>query len=292
MRNPNLNALRMFDAAARHLNFRRAADELNLTQGAVAQQVRHLEADLGCPLFHRVARGLTLTNAGRGYHVPVRRALAMIDNATRMLRAESTRITLSVPPSFASKWLVPRLATFSALHPEIEVLTAASEELANFHSDGVDIAIRQGRPAFSDDLHVEMLAPLELNAVSSPGYAARIGPIHRIEDFAALQLIQDSHRHWEKLFDDIGLAAPKQTMTFNQTALAMDAAASGQGIALAPKLLLSADLEQRKLVQLWRQDRQTADGYYLLHPNADDRNRTVREKFVDWLLAEIAGAHG
>ena len=103
MRTPSLNALRMFDAAARHLNFTLAAEELHLTQGAVAQQVRRLESELGFKLFERRARGLAFTEVGRRYHAPVRRALAIIDDATRKLRPESTRVTLSVTPSFASK---------------------------------------------------------------------------------------------------------------------------------------------------------------------------------------------
>lgn len=137
MRSPNLNSLKMFDAAARHLNFRLAAEELNLTQGAVAQQVRRLESDLGLQLFYCKARGLALTEVGRRYHRPVSRALAMIDDATRKIQPESTSITLSSTPSFASKWLVPRLVSFSQAYPTIDVQTVASEGLANHRYLGV-----------------------------------------------------------------------------------------------------------------------------------------------------------
>lgn len=285
MHQANLNALRMFDAAARQLNFRLAAAELNLTQGAVAQQVRRLEADLGLQLFYREARGLALTEVGRSYHAPVRRALALIDEATQKLRPENTRITLSVTPSFASKWLVPRLATFARAHPDIEVQVVANEQLANFQSDGVDLAIRKGRAPFAEGLHVELLAPLELHAVCSPGFAAELGPIERLEDFTAQPLIQDGHNLWASLFEEAGLPARRRFTQFNQTALAMDAAAHGQGIALAPRLLLNAELEQGRLVELWQDGRANQGGYYVIYPS-DRQANPARDALINWLLAE------
>lgn len=286
MRKPNLNSIRMFDAAARHLNFRIAAEELNLTQGAVAQQVRRLEADLGLQLFYRKARGLALTQIGRDYHGPIRRALTIIDDATQKLRPESTRVTLSVTPSFASKWLVPRLAGFARSHPDIDVQTVASEELADFQTDGVDFSIRQGRPPFGDGLHVELLAPLDLCAVCSPGYAADAAPIKGLEDCAAHPLIQDSHNHWAALFESVGLTVPHRTIRFNQTALAMDAAANGQGVALAPKLLVASELAQGKLVALWRDTRPDQSGFYIVCPDLPKPNR-ARDTVIDWVLAEV-----
>lgn len=286
MRTPNLNALRMFDAAARHLNFRLASEELNVTQGAIAQQVRRLEADLGLQLFRRKARGLALTQIGRSYHGPVRRALAIIDSATQDLRPASTGITVSVTPSFASKWLVPRLGSFSRAHPAIGVRTLASEDLADFSSDGVDIAIRQGRPPFGKGLRVELLAPLDLCAVCSPRYLRDAAPSGRFEDFAAHPLIQDSHGHWDALFESAGLAARHRVMQFNQTALAMDAAANGQGIALAPRLLLGAELAQGNLVELWRDTRSDQNGFYVLWPDRGKPN-PARDALIDWVLSEV-----
>ncbi len=286
MRTPNLNALRMFDAAARHLNFRLASEELNVTQGAVAQQVRRLEADLGLQLFRRKARGLALTQIGRSYHGPVRRALAIIDSATQELQPNSKEITVSVTPSFASKWLVPRLGRFTRAHPAIDVRTLASEVLADFTSDGVDIAIRQGRPPFGKGLRVELLAPLDLCAVCSPGYLREAAPSGRFEEFAAHPLIQDSHSHWDALFESAGLAAQHRMMQFNQTALAMDAAATGQGIALAPRLLLGAELAQGKLVELWRDTRSDQNGFYVLWPDRPKSN-PARDVLIDWILSEV-----
>ena len=286
MRLPNLNALRMFDAAARHLNFRLAAEELNLTQGAVAQQVRRLEADLGLKLFTRKARGLELTDVGRGYHVPVRRALSTIEDATRKLKPESARIRLSVTPSFAAKWLVPRLSAFEDANPDVDVQTVATETLADFKSDGVDLAIRLGVPPFGDGLDAVLLAPLEICAVCSPGFAKDVGPIKRIADFADYRLIQDSHHQWDSLLDEAGIGLSLRKTQFNQTALAMDAAMNGQGIALVPHLLAEADIVQGRLVALWRQVDSMGSGYYIVRPDAGDPN-PAQQAMVDWLLGEI-----
>jgi LysR family glycine cleavage system transcriptional activator len=286
LRSPNLNSLKMFDAAARHLNFRLAAEELNLTQGAVAQQVRRLESDLGFPLFYRKARGLVLTEIGQSYHKPVSQALTMIDDATRKLQPESTAITLSITPSFASKWLVPRLALFATAHPNIEVQTVASEGLANFQSDGVDLAVRLGHPPFGEEFHTELLAPLDLRAVCSPGFAENMSPISQLENFSTQHLIQDSHKHWDNLLERAGLSPQHRLMQFNQTTLAMDAAANGQGIALAPRIFLAVEFEQGRLVEVWQDTRTNLGGFYIVYP----RNRKfspARDTLIAWALAEV-----
>jgi LysR family transcriptional regulator, glycine cleavage system transcriptional activator len=165
---PPLNALRAFEASARHLNFRLAAEELGVTQGAVAQHVRGLEADLAIKLFDRLPRTLALTGPGRSYAAQLRRAFDLMMQATAALRPEPLRLTISVSPTFASKWLIPRLPDFTTAHPEIELQILASESLSNFQSDGVDIAVRQASPPFAADLLVDLLFEQELVAVCSP----------------------------------------------------------------------------------------------------------------------------
>ncbi len=287
MRQPNMNSLRMFDAAARHLNFRLAAEELALTQGAVAQQVRRLEADLGVRLFDRKARGLALTDVGRRYHTTVRRAFAIIDEATRGLRPESRRLAVSVPPSFAAKWLVPRLAAFSRLHTDIDLRIVATEGLANFRVDGVDVAIRQGGPPFDDGLVAELLSPVELVAACSPELARKLGPVVQLAELTAQPLIQDGHMLWDRLFEEAGLVVSRRPLQFNQTALAMDAAEDGQGIVLAPRLLLTGALERGSLVRIWHDARADPSGYYIVHPRDRGAN-PARDAFVSWALAEAA----
>jgi len=279
----------MFDAAARHLNFRLASEELHLTQGAVAQQIRRLEKDLTVQLFHRKARGLALTESGRSYYTSIRRALAIIEDATRKFLPDATRLTLSVTPSFASKWLVPRLSDFAHAHPEIEVQTVASEGLANFQSDGVDIAIRQGLPSTAAGLRVTLLAPLDLCAVCSPDYAKNIGASRDLETFAQLQLVQDSHNHWNALLDNAGVKARQRPVQFNQTALAMDAAANGQGIALAPKLLLGNELAAGKLVEVWRIKSLAQNGFYIVYPDSK-APIPARDTLVEWIISKASAA--
>lgn len=277
----------MFDAAARHLNFRLAAEELHLTQGAVAQQVRKLEAELGKTLFRRKPRGLALTEIGRSYHASISPALQMIDDATRKLVPESSRIAVSATPSFASKWLVPRLSKFAASHPDVEVQIIASEELANFRGDGVDVAIRLGSPPFGSGLHVQRMAALQLCAVCSPGMASKMPAIKSPAELSNYPLVRDSHNHWDLLLKKGGPNADRRSMRFNQTALAIDAASNGQGIALTPRLLVERELALGHLASIWRDPQPSENGYYAVWPDNRKNNR-ARDAFVEWIRAETA----
>jgi len=162
---PSLNALRVFEVVARHLNFRRAAEELGVTQGAVAQQIRGLEADLEIRLFERLARSLALTDAGRGYQASIRRAFELIAEATRALRPEPLHLTISVTPTFASKWLIPRLHDFTGAYPQIDLRVLATERLSSFHNDAVDLAVRYGQPPFGPGLETRLLFEQRIVAV-------------------------------------------------------------------------------------------------------------------------------
>ena len=133
---PPLNGLRAFEVAGRHLNFRAAAEELGVTQGAVAQQVRQLEAQLGIPLFERLSKGLAFTSSGRSYHGRVATAFEELRAATATLRPEPGRVLVSVTPTFAAKWLIPNLPDFSATHPQIDLQILATEKISNFHGAG------------------------------------------------------------------------------------------------------------------------------------------------------------
>ena len=285
-RTPNLNALKVFDVAARHLNFRLASQELNVTQGAVAQQVRKLESDLEQPLFIRKARGLELTKIGVEYHQSISQALAMINEATLKLLPNNALVTLSISPSFASKWLVPRLSSFYEKHPNIEVQTIASEGLANFKSDGVDLAVRQGLAPLNQNLQYQLLSPLKLCAVCSPSFAKKLNGIDSLADLVSYPLIQDSHKSWEILLKDNGLTPSERIMQFNQTALAMDAASNDQGIALAPAILLDFEIEQHRLVKIWEDTREEQEGYYLVFAS-DAQENFARDTLIDWFLDQV-----
>ena len=281
MRLPNLNSLRMFDAAARHLNFRLAAEELHLTQGAVAQQVRRLEADLGHKLFQRHARGLSLTDTGRSYHHPVRQALALIEDATSTLSPAEQKITLSVPPSFASKWLVPRLPEFEAAHPGIELRVLAEEALSDFKRDGIDLVIRLGPHPSDPELRSRCLSLLELVGVAHRNVALTLGKSPALADLVDSTLIQDGHHYWDQMLREAGLTAQKRILQFNQTALAMDAAMNGQGVALVPRIFL----RNQALQQVWQAPEMLDAGFYIVWPRKRSLSQ-AQQTVVDWLLSQ------
>lgn len=281
-RRANLESLRMFEAAARHLNFRLAAEELNLTQGAVAQRVRGLEADLAITLFYRRARGLDLTDHGRKLQSAVAKGLSLIDQAIEEFVPQQQSITVSLTPSLASKWLVPRLATISLQHPEIDLKITATEDLATFQGDGVDLAVRQGHPPFGEGLVSHKLSSLKLCAVCAPEYAKKVGDVSDLADLVNHRLIQDSHRHWEGLLADADLKADRPFLQFNQTALAMDAASLGQGIALVPNLILEGDVANSRLVSLWEIEHSNLAGFHIVHPSGPNG---TRDQVVAWMLS-------
>ena len=272
----------MFDASARHLNFGLAAEELHLTQGAVAQQVRKLEQELDVKLFHRLARGLALTEAGQNYSGSVRKAMKIIDEATLKLSSQCEGLKLSVPPSLAAKWLMPRLKLFQRSYPDIKVKIVASETLANFRNDEIDLAIRMGQPPFAQNVDARLLAVQELCAVCSPSYALEIGEIDDVGDLANYELIYDDHSRWDAIIANL----PARGMTFNQTALAMDAALDGQGIALVPSLLAKTSFANDELVELWRDRTPSSLGYYIICSNVAEVNPS-RQAMMDWLMAQV-----
>lgn len=287
MRKPALNSLYMFDAAARYENFRLAAEELHLTQGAVAQQVRKLESELGVKLFRRLARGLELTEAGSVYHASIRQALSIIAKATDKISPDNTTIAISVTPSLAAKWLVKKLASFNKLHPQIKVSTLASEKLVDFDIDSADLAIRQGQPPFGKNLQYSLLAPENLCAVCHPRYARKIQPIRNLSKFLELNLIEDSHCQWEKVFKDDPNFNTSNILYFSQTSLAMDAAVSEQGIAIVPTLLAQEDISQGNLAVVWQDDRVNPNCYYVVYPKTESPKSEVRLIVVDWLIGEV-----
>ncbi len=286
MRLPKLNALRMFDAAARHGNFRRAADELHLTQGAVAQQVRALEADLGRQLFLRKARGLELTRDGRTYARAVGRALSIIDEATRALSPPADTVILSVPPSFASKWLLPRLGAFEDANPHVDLQILATEDLADFRTDGVDLAVRLGTPPFGEGLDVRKLSATNLVAVAGRDYAQAHAPVREPADLAGHRLLQDAHGSWDDLFAKLSVGKPQRVSRFNQTALAIDAAIANRGVALVSLLLVESELADGRLVVLWRDPARSEAGYYAVHAGAEAPNAAARDAVGTWLVRQ------
>jgi LysR family glycine cleavage system transcriptional activator len=286
---PPLNALRAFEAAARHLSFTRAADELHVTQTAISHQIKALEERLAVRLFRRLPRGLLLTEEAQRYLPPVRDAFDQIAAATEQLGAggSSGRLTVSVLPSFAAKWLVPRLGRFRATHPDLDLRISASSQLVDFARDDVDIAIRMGRGRYPG-LRVDRLFGESMLPVCAPKLLTGARPLRRPEDLREHVLLHDDdHTGWQLWLELAGVEGvdPTRGPIFTDSAMVVQAAAEGQGVALARRVLAAGDLAAGRLVQPFEVSLTHDLAYYLVSPEATAERPRIRA-FRAWLLAE------
>jgi LysR family transcriptional regulator, glycine cleavage system transcriptional activator len=204
---PQLNALKAFEAAARHISFTRAAEELCVTQGAVSHQVKALESELGIKLFNRERQRLIITDAGRDYLAVVREAFDRIAMGTERLvqRQSSGTLTVSTSPDFAAKWLVHRLGRFAEAHPEIDLRVSGTLHHVDFAREDVDIAVRHGDGHWPG-LHVTQLCTEHLFAVCSYGLASKLS---RPSDVLKLPLLHlDDRTAWSEWLDAAGVICP------------------------------------------------------------------------------------
>ncbi|AOB26302.1 MULTISPECIES: LysR substrate-binding domain-containing protein [Bordetella] len=281
---PPLNALRAFEAAGRRLNFRAAADELGVTQGAVAQQVRGLEAHLGVALFQRLARGLALTPPGSAYLADVTRAFDTLAESTGQLLARPDMVTISVTPTVAAKLLIPRLGELQAALPGVELRTLATEAVADFERDQVDLAVRLTRTPLPADLQARLLFRQELVAVASPHLVgARPLPLDAAQ-LRALPLLHDAHDHWPRYLRARGKLPGA---VFNQTTLALDAALAGQGVALACRAFVAADLAAGRLVQVTQESAVMGPDFLLVRRRSPPP-RQAAEAVWQWCAQYLA----
>lgn len=284
---PSLNGLKAFEVAARHRSFKLAADELGVTQGAVAQQVRGLEAELGVKLFERMPRTLVLTGEGRGYIADIRRAFEIIAEATGDLRPQPVRLTISTTPTFASKWLIPRLPDFTAGHPDLDLHILATERMSGFQADGVDLAVRYGRPPFGPGLATELLFEQEIIAVCSPALLRDRKPPKTSEELAGYVLLHDAHNSWPEFIDrHFGGAAHAsyKGISFNQTSHAIEAAIAGQGIVLANRDFVARDMAEGRLTQIIEGSLSGPSDFYLVWPRY--RKSFALETVIAWMSEE------
>ncbi|OIQ31803.1 MAG: LysR family transcriptional regulator [Alphaproteobacteria bacterium MedPE-SWcel] len=280
---PPLNSLRAFDAAGRRLSFRAAADELGVTQGAVAQQVRQLESHLGLTLFERVPKGLAFTSAGRSYHRRIAGIFADLRAATAELRPEPDKVLISVTPTFAAKWLIPNLPSFAEACPDIDLRIMATEKVSSFHSDGIDLAVRQGSPPFGASLQATRLFRQEVIAVAAPKLVGDARDPRGADVLPALAKIHDTHDLWPGYLAAMGLENKSpRGLRLSQTALAVDAAIAGQGAALVSRFLVAQDLAAARLVQIGQPWEAGGNDFYLLAERAASTKASVRA-VSDWL---------
>ncbi|MBY5992751.1 transcriptional regulator GcvA [Ferrimonas balearica] len=283
---PPLNAVKAFEAAARHLSFTRAAEELFVTQAAVSHQIKALEEYLGLKLFRRRNRSLLLTEEGQSYFLDIKDLFTQLADATERLLARSATgsLTVSMTPSFAIQWLVPRLARFSELHPEVDVRIKAVDEDEASLTDDVDVAVYFGRGNWpglrADKLRSECLVP-----VCSPRLLQGERPLREVADLARFTLLHDmSRRDWKAWVKQVGANLNVNSgPIFSHSSLVLQAAIHGQGVALGSSVLARPEVEAGRLVCPFEQVLLSKNAYYLVcHENQADLGKI--EAFREWML--------
>lgn len=288
---PPLNSLRAFESAARHLSFTKAADELAVTQSAVSHQVNALEEWAGVPLFKRQGRAMVLTEAAVKFLPAVSTALDQIALAGRKLQAVDPThgwLTVAVMPSFAAKWLVPRLADFHEKNPDMDVWIATFEAQTGALGSDIDVAIRYGRGEWPGLASVRIMSE-ELFPVCAPRLAAGL---KAPADLANATLLHDELREdWGMWFAAAGLTGVDTARGpgFDDSGLLIQAAIEGLGVALGRSVLVKGDLDAGRLVRPFDVALGAEFAYYLVYP-PDLENAPKIETFRTWLLATARAA--
>lgn len=281
-----MQALRAFEAAATERSLTRAAEALHVTHGAISHQIKALEDDLGVRLVERAGRGIRLTDEGERFARRVRSALAELAAAVREIadRSNPRLLRITVAPSFAARWLLPRMSRFTAAHPDIDLDVRASAINADFQHDDNDVAVRYGFGNWPG-VTVEHLLAERFLAVCSPRIAG--GPPRRPADLARYTLLRSELEYWQPWFAAAGLPWPEPDRgpMFNDTSHMMQAAIEGQGVALARTSLLGDDVRNGLLVRLFDVEVPGARSYYLVYlaRNADAPKLLA---FREWVRAE------
>lgn len=296
---PPLNSLKAFEASARRLSITLAARELGVTPGAVSQQIKVLEDHAGAPLFRRDGGAIALTELGARLQPVLRDAFEQLKRAADIVYGPAGRhsLTVSVPPSFAARWLAPRMARFSAEHPEIEVWISADMQLADVAGGRVDVAVRYGTGGYPG-VRSEVLLEAGVIPVCSPTLLTGRYPLRKPADLAGHTLIhvavgrvEEPRPDWKAWLKARGVTGvdPGAGPRYDQTAFAIEDAANGRGVALAPRAFVATDLASGRLVTPF------ADGYLatnMAYHVLTRRNggREEARTFVAWLRRE-AEAH-
>ncbi len=289
---PSLNAVRYFEAAARHLSFTAAALELHVTQGAISRMVQSLEEELQVPLFTRNGRFIALTPAGQAYHEEISHALQRIAAASLQVRRGATEEALNVIVSagFAARWLVPRLSSFQKSHPKIHInlLGNEAEELSRSHK--TTVTIRYGKGPWPGYVATRLPLGSELGVVCSPALLAACGPLHGPEDLIGKPLLAYTggvRDLWQDYFECYQLPTSElmHARQFYQLLMLAEAAVSGLGFALVPLFLLEPELQSGRLVRALSQRYESDRAHYILYPKALEHEHKVK-LFKKWLLAQ------
>ena len=291
---PPLNALRAFCAASRHDSFSKAADEIHVTHGAVSRHIRQLEDVLAVQLFHRLPRGVELTEEGKKLAFSVQRAFDEISDAVEVFRHSPNEkiVSISTVPSIAARWLVPRLEAFQRSYPDIEIRISTTHQLVNLGRDGVDFVIRYGRGGWPG-LDSELLFSKTMAVVCAPKILEERSRPLVYADLADYRLIvTDGYQYWRAWFRHAGAEEikPKSVLDVMDANVAIQAVLEGQGIAILPEILIRGELEAGRLVQAFPETLATELGYYIAHTERRKMKPHVIDA-MDWIRqeADISG---
>ncbi len=283
-----LNALRAFEAAARHASFTHAAEELHVTQAAVSHQVKALEERLGVALFVRRPRGLEITSEGEALLPDLRDAFDRMTNALERVgrKANSGTLNVSLVTTFALGWLVPRLHRFQAKHPEIEVRMTTSQKRVDFAREDVDCAIRftvQPEP----ELHATRLFSDVLTPLCGKRYHDKLKTFDDLKRVPFIDMTHDPE--WPIWLRAVGLGdfKPKRVLTFDSTMIAVEAAMEGAGVAVGPPQLFREELAEGRLFQPFEQIVDSGKAWWFVCPPASV-SRPKTKAFEEWLVEELA----
>lgn len=294
---PPLNAVRAFEAAARHESFAKAAEELFVTPAAVSQQVKTLEDWLGISLFQRQARGLHLTPAGRAYLPLLTDVLDRLASATDAVRrmAQTNVLTVSVTPGFASLWLGPRLWSFASKHPELDIRITATSRPVQTDEEQMDLIIRFGRGEYPG-MHVELLLEDGLTPVCAPSLMQGPHPLRTPSDLKYHMLLHNEavaaagfRASWQDWLELAGVrdVDGRRGLHFSDFPLVLQEALAGRGVGLGHIALIQQELRAGRLVQPFELVMHTGGDYYIVHrPGAEQQPKVAA--FLEWLRQEVA----
>lgn len=298
IRFPPIAALRALEAAARHLSYTKAAEELHITQSAVSHQIRHAEELWGLKLFERRGRRILMTQNGHALVPVVRSFINGLASTLEELKGEDRRDSLRVSllQSFAFKWLVPKLGHFNQRCPEIDVWISTAEELVDFSLDNADMGIRLGHGDWPE-LHVTPLLKEYVFPVCSPRLLEELGAPSTPEDLCGYPILRRSAAdicpRWRDWFRDAGINVKRipQGTKFPDTSMAVQAAIDGQGIALARSAHVGDDLASGRLIKLFNIYSESSVSYFVVCPRGKENNPSI-VAFTEWLLKEAKVAQG
>lgn len=290
---PSLNALLVFECAARHSNFTRAAEELHITQGAISSQMRLLEDHLGFSVFNRIRQRVTLTEPGHNYFIEVRRVLAELAETTHRVRtlAGAPTITLAVVPTFATYWLVPRLPNFLEANPDVTVIFRTRLAPFDFRGEGIDAAIHNGEPSWPHSAFDYLMSETILPVCSSQFKAKSL--IEHPEDLDRVRLLHLSSRFsaWDDWFSRASLQRKQvhqiRGLAFDQYATMASAAVAGAGVALLPRFLIDSETQSGALEILFPEIPSAKHSYNFVYMK-DTPMPPMLAAFRTWLLDKTA----